>query len=213
MNALSLNVDSSLTVRIIPNQLHEFLMTSKEVAFGYGVKDGTIRESLRTHSDELVEGKHFVKGVSISDTLAGTNLQPHQTFWTKRGIVRLGFFIKSDRARQFRDWAEDLIIYSQESNLPARIAELEAKLNEMTIQALNVPTMQQLSERRTDFFNQWLQRGDVGRIAEQLQLSYRYVQRVKLGRQPNARIQNALYNQCIENKLKLSQKYNQLIKN
>ena len=30
--------------------------------------------------------------------------------WTKRGIVRLGFFIKSERARMFRDWAEDLVI-------------------------------------------------------------------------------------------------------
>lgn len=30
--------------------------------------------------------------------------------WTKRGIVRLGFFIKSERAKMFRDWAEDLVI-------------------------------------------------------------------------------------------------------
>ena len=33
-----------------------------------------------------------------------------QIFWTKRGIVRLGFFIKSERAKMFRDWAEDLVI-------------------------------------------------------------------------------------------------------
>ena len=30
--------------------------------------------------------------------------------WTKRGIVRLGFFVKSERAKMFRDWAEDLVI-------------------------------------------------------------------------------------------------------
>lgn len=32
------------------------------------------------------------------------------TMWTKKGVVRLGFFIKSARAKLFRDWAEELII-------------------------------------------------------------------------------------------------------
>ena len=30
--------------------------------------------------------------------------------WTKKGIVRLGFFIKSQQAKAFRDWAEDYIV-------------------------------------------------------------------------------------------------------
>jgi len=71
--------------------------------------DGTgVRQTNLRHADELIEGKHFVKGVTICHTLA--NAQPNQVFWTKRGIVRLGFFIKSERARLFRDWAEELII-------------------------------------------------------------------------------------------------------
>jgi Phage antirepressor protein KilAC domain len=32
------------------------------------------------------------------------------TLWIKRGIIRLGFFIKSARAKHFRDAAEDLVI-------------------------------------------------------------------------------------------------------
>lgn len=36
---------------------------------------------------------------------------PHNTtLWTKRGIVRLGFFIRSEQAKLFRNWAEELII-------------------------------------------------------------------------------------------------------
>ena len=31
-------------------------------------------------------------------------------FWTKRGVIRLGFFIKSERAKNFRNWIEDIII-------------------------------------------------------------------------------------------------------
>ena len=38
------------------------------------------------------------------------SLQNKQILWTKRGIVRLGFFIKSERAKMFRDWAEDLVV-------------------------------------------------------------------------------------------------------
>ncbi len=30
-------------------------------------------------------------------------------FWTRVGIVRLDFFIKSERAKRFRDWAEAFI--------------------------------------------------------------------------------------------------------
>ena len=106
---MKMQVTAELAVSILPNAEHEFLMTTKEVAHGYGTSEYVIRRSKSDHSAELIEGKHFIKGVRISDTL-GKNAQPHQVFWTKRGIVRLGFFIKSERAKLFRDWAEDLII-------------------------------------------------------------------------------------------------------
>lgn len=105
---MHLQVTAELAVNVIPNENYEYLMTTKEVANGYGVTPQNIREHQRCN-EEFVEGKHFVKGISISDTLE-KNAQPHQIFWTKRGIVRLGFFIKSERAKLFRDWAEELII-------------------------------------------------------------------------------------------------------
>lgn len=30
--------------------------------------------------------------------------------WTKKGVIALGFFVRSEKAKQFRRWAEDLII-------------------------------------------------------------------------------------------------------
>jgi len=199
MSTLSLSVNADLTVSIIPNQQHEFLMTSKEVALGYGVNSGTIRKSLFDHSDELLEGKHFLKGVTNSNTLAGTNLQPHQTFWTKRGIVRLGFFIKSERAKQFRDWAEDLIIYTQETNLYDRIAELEATIERLKLPAIIAPTYEQVQNSLLDYFKKYLKRGDVAKVAIKNGYSYRYVQRVKLGGSDNKKIQRLLYEMCIHN--------------
>jgi hypothetical protein len=113
---LPMTVIEGVTVNILPNDQHEFLMTTIEVANGYGISPYTIRRHQMVHSSELFEGKHFVKGVSILNTLL--NAQPHQVFWTKRGIVRLGFFIRSERAKLFRDWAEDLIIkFDEQRNL------------------------------------------------------------------------------------------------
>lgn len=60
-----IEVTAGLTVAVLPNEAHEFLMTTKEVALGYGVSMETIRSHKGLHSDELVEGKHFLRGVGI----------------------------------------------------------------------------------------------------------------------------------------------------
>jgi hypothetical protein len=94
---------------VIPVQIdpvHEYTLTTAEVAAGYGVDPANIRKTLERHRDELFEGKHFS---SVTNSHAG-NLQRITTIWTKRGIIRLGFFIRSERAKRFRDMAEDLVI-------------------------------------------------------------------------------------------------------
>lgn len=110
-------VADNLTVTVEPSKEYEFLMTTNEVAKGYGVAGNTVRKHKIEHQEELIEGKHFImventkmNGAtkSSSDRESATY---KQTLWTKRGIVRLGFFIKSERAKFFRDWAEDLVIF------------------------------------------------------------------------------------------------------
>jgi hypothetical protein len=105
---ITLEVTNGLAVAVIQDTAHEFLMPTRDVALGYGVAANTIRSTVNYHLDEFMDGKHFVKGVGISNTLK--NVQPHQVFWTKAGIIRLGFFIKSERAKIFRDWAESVIL-------------------------------------------------------------------------------------------------------
>lgn len=120
--AMSLTVTDGLTVTVLPNADHEFLMTTREVASGYGTTKYAIQQAYHRNNTELVEGKHFVKGVDILST---PSMQPNATLWTKRGIVRLGFFIKSQRARMFRDWAEELIIRVEETQ--RQLFEAEVK--------------------------------------------------------------------------------------
>lgn len=104
-NTITKTFQDDTELHLIADQLHEFLLTSKEVALGYGVNSATIRRHKQNQSDELIKGKHWV--VQNMNTLGGTQ---KQTLWTKRGLVRLGFFIKSARAKKFRDWCEDLIL-------------------------------------------------------------------------------------------------------
>ncbi|MHA0041545.1 hypothetical protein [Deinococcus sp. PEB2-63] len=96
-------------VVLTPDPTHEFTATTEQVALGYGVSPEAIR-SLKTRRDEeLLEGKHWIAATGVAIRNAG-ELQRQQTLWTKRGIVRLGFFIRSKQARLFRDMAEDLVI-------------------------------------------------------------------------------------------------------
>lgn len=105
-------VSDNLSVEIIPDGKFEFLMSTNEVAKGFGVSGGTIRKHKMEHCDELTEGKHFITSVTKRNVgcKSGGYLQNTPTYWTKRGIIRLGFFIKSERAKMFRDWAEDLVV-------------------------------------------------------------------------------------------------------
>lgn len=105
---IPMTVSEGLTVSIIPNSAHQFLMTTREVAKGYGVSPETIQGHRHYNTDELKEGVHFIRGFEIQSTLF--NAQPTQLYWTKAGVIRLGFFVKSERGIAFRDWAEKVIL-------------------------------------------------------------------------------------------------------
>jgi hypothetical protein len=117
--AISLTVTEGLTVTILPSSDHEFLMTTKEVAIGYDTSRYSIQKAFLRNNSEFLEGKHFI----TARTFCPRDLKlPHNAvLWTKRGIVRLGFFIKSERAKMFRDWAEDLIVSLTDPAPPAPI--------------------------------------------------------------------------------------------
>lgn len=104
-------VAENLVVTVEPNKQHEFLMNTAEVAVGYGVSKSSIWNHKKEHEDELIENKHYL---TILRKPEDGKPPIRQLRWTKRGIVRLGFFIKSKRAKLFRDWAEDLVIFTSE---------------------------------------------------------------------------------------------------
>ena len=127
---VNLQVTEGLTVAVLQNQSHEFVMPVRDVALGYGVASGTIRNQLSKNFDEFIEGRHYIKGVAFCDTLP--NIQPHAIYWTKAGVIRLGFFIKSERAKAFRDWAEKIVleVTAPPANLPMPIKRRHNRLSQ-----------------------------------------------------------------------------------
>jgi len=137
MQTMSLLVTDDLTVTILPNPNHEFLMTTKEVAKGYDINESTLRVHLHRYKSDIIENKHFVKGVTICNTLNNiTGIQPHQIFWTKAGIVRLAMFLTGDRAKLFRDWIEKLVLQYLENKMPALPETPKRKHNRLTQERL-----------------------------------------------------------------------------
>ena len=110
LKQVNLQVTAELSVNVLPSKEHEFLMSTKEVAKGYGTSIYAINMARIRHEAELVEGKHFFVSNAITKCYSELNLAHNAILFTKRGIIRLGFFIKSKQAILFRDWAEDLII-------------------------------------------------------------------------------------------------------
>jgi hypothetical protein len=72
--------------------------TSEYVAQRYGVSVSNIKEHKRKHPDEIVKGIHFI----TEQNKFGVN----EIKWTLRGIIKLGMFIRSKEAKNFRLWAE-----------------------------------------------------------------------------------------------------------
>jgi len=106
---VTLTVAEGLEVTVISNEKTQWLMSTADVANGYGVSRQTIDSHKSNHNDEIRDGIHFMKAAEIFGSLEG-GIQAHQIYWTKAGVVRLGFFIKSERAKMFRDWAEQIIL-------------------------------------------------------------------------------------------------------
>ena len=88
-----------------PNTQVEILnfqtFTSEYVAERYGVSKQTIIDHKRNHADEIVENIHFI--YELADTKGG---RQEILKWTLRGIIKLGMFIRSKEAKNFRLWAE-----------------------------------------------------------------------------------------------------------
>lgn len=127
---IQITYDDNLQLEVRPHDTHEWLIETALVAKGYDVDKQVVKKHLVRNASEFVENKHFVRWVQNVPS------NEPQIFWTKKGVIRLGFFIKSERAKRFRDWAEDLIVKQVESNTPPQYSPNPVTLPNNYIEAL-----------------------------------------------------------------------------
>jgi phage antirepressor YoqD-like protein len=122
-----------VVVEVQPNVEHEWVLSSKDVAEGYGLSESGLRMTKSRYSDELIEGSHFVQQI-----VTGSGGGRTQTMWTKEGVVMLGFFIKTPSAKEFRRWASNYIVSKQDEEkaiaIPQNFSEALKLAYEQSIQ-------------------------------------------------------------------------------
>ena len=131
---------NDITIEVQPDLEHDWLLSTKDVAEGYGLTPDAVRMAKTRNADEFEEGKHYV-----TDSYA----KGKPTMWTKRGVVRLGFFIKTPMAKEFRDWAEDYIINerapkAQAIAVPQNFSDALKLAYEQSLQIEIIPLVKQV---------------------------------------------------------------------
>ena len=81
-------------------------LSNKQVADGFGVSEEAIRQ--QKSRGEYRNNVHFY-------TVTNCNGGAYKTFWTKKGVITLGFKLReTPQTIAFRDWASDFILKSSD---------------------------------------------------------------------------------------------------
>ena len=83
-----------IKIEVHPDDEHEWLITTEEVARAYGVDETTIRRH-KERNRELARGVHWFRAREKLPFVRG-----NKTVWTKAGFIALGNYVKTSRATQ-----------------------------------------------------------------------------------------------------------------
>ena len=106
-------------------------LSDRQVAEGFGVTQEAIRKQRTQGATEYREGVHFYYQDVIQNkdrtmtpvtNRAGVSNAQKMVFWTKKGVITLGFKLtETPQTIAFRDWASDFILNS--NNRPTTIQD------------------------------------------------------------------------------------------
>lgn len=148
----------------VTRERHGLLLTTAEVAAGFGITPSTVRDHKKNHEADLVEGKHWC--VENFDTSSSGR---KKTYWTKQGIIRLADYINTDQAKQFKLKIEEQAVKNDElittsmtpqqllqfsTNLVLQARALVASQQELKEEVKQLgQTVEQTNDRATDAAN------------------------------------------------------------
>ena len=132
---------NEVELEVTPTGDHrQWFMTADEVARGYGVARNTVMTHLAQHATELRDG--IERGVGIADTLGGPQ---EVTTLYRDGVIKMGFFIRSRKSADFRQWATNVVmlhmdgqnadvknmLVSMQGHMDNRFSALESRMDEI----------------------------------------------------------------------------------
>lgn len=106
-----------------------------EVAFNYGVAEQTITGHKREHDDELIENIHYF--YSYEQTKGG---RQRIIRWTLEGVYMLGFFIKSEQAKNYRKKVAEFLRLCDEAR-QKKFNEARATITRQTDKIANLESV------------------------------------------------------------------------
>lgn len=124
---------NNLSLEVLEYQ-DTWALSDRQVAQGFGVTQEAIRKQRTQGATEYREGVHFYYQDVIQNkdrtmtpvtNRAGVSNAQKMVFWTKKGVVTLGFKLTETlQTIAFRDWASDYILAGQAR--PVTIQEILA---------------------------------------------------------------------------------------
>ena len=113
---------NNLSLEVLEYQ-DTWALSDRQVAQGFGVTQEAIRKQRTQGATEYREGVHFYYQDVIQNkdrtmtpvtNRAGVSNAQKMVFWTKKGVVTLGFKLtETSQTIAFRDWASDYILAGQ----------------------------------------------------------------------------------------------------
>jgi len=115
-------------LHFLVDEKHQWLITLKELSFAFDVPLHKIIEVQSEHEKDLIEGKHFIfDSIESPYWSDGTR----RLLWTKKGVMRLAFWLNNSRVIDAIDFFEELQFNSVNKDAHTKIySEVESALLE-----------------------------------------------------------------------------------
>jgi len=96
-----IQIAANISMRVIPSDRHEFLVTTKEFARAIDVPENNIRSNKSRRN--FKEDVHFIDNFRVYDD--ETKLEVCCTVWTKKGVIGHAGFFRTGYGKELRAWA------------------------------------------------------------------------------------------------------------
>lgn len=112
---------------------HQWLLSAKEVALAYDISLGKLFEIQKEHETLLEEEKHYL----YDNILCCGQHSSTLLLWTKKGVLRMAYYIKSAQAMDFLDFIEDIHLQTP-STIDPQITYLYDEIETTLMEKLHI---------------------------------------------------------------------------